>query len=227
MDPHNPSPTSSLEIAHILFMDIVAYSQLPMDHQQRALHELQELVRNTREFVRAESEDRLLRLPTGDGMALVFSVDPEAPARCALELSRILPDHPEIRLRMGIHTGPVYRVADINTNHNVAGGGINIAQRVMDCGDAGHILVSKSVADVLGQISSWKGMLHDLGEAEAKHGVLVHLYNLYSNEAGNPELPHTLHTAHKTSATVRSKARRKKLALGVVAAAATAADVTK
>jgi class 3 adenylate cyclase/tetratricopeptide (TPR) repeat protein len=181
-------------------MDIVAYSMLPMDQQQGRLFDLQDAVRKTPEFIRAQRDDQLIRLPTGDGMALVFFGDPEAPVRCALELSRALRQHPEIKLRMGIHTGPVYRVADINANRNVAGGGINMAQRVMDCGDAGHILLSKAVADVLNQLTSWRGSLRDLGEVEVKHGVRVHLFNLCTAEAGNPNLPTKLRraTAHKT-----------------------------
>jgi class 3 adenylate cyclase len=171
-------------MAHVLFTDIVAYSRLPMDQQQQALLHLQEAVRETQEFARAQASDQLIRLPTGDGMALVFLGGVEAPVRCALELHRILRRWPEIHLRMGIHTGPVYRVEDINAARNVAGRGINIAQRVMDCGDGGHILVSKSVADVLDQVSTWKTVLHDLGETEVKHGVRVHLYNLYTDEAG-------------------------------------------
>src|SRR5207245_1354000 len=140
----------------------------------------------------APVSDQLIRLPTGDGMALVFFGDAEAPARCALELGRGLRSHPVLQLRMGIHTGPVYRVADINTNMNVAGGGINIAQRVMDCGDSGHILVSKRVADDLGQLSRWAKCLHDLGDAEVKHGTRVHIFNLYTDEAGNAEVPRKL-----------------------------------
>ena len=132
-------------------MDIVAYSTLPMDRQRQSLRQLQEAVRSTSEFGRAQRKDQLIRLPTGDGMALVFFADPDAPVRCAMELSKTLRNNPDIHLRMGIHTGPVYRVADINANRNVAGGGINIAQRVMDCGDAGHILVSSVEAEVLGQ----------------------------------------------------------------------------
>ena len=151
--------------------------------------QLQAAVRNTSEFARAEANEQLIRLPTGDGMALVFFQDPVAPVRCALELRRILRDFPSIKLRMGIHSGPVYRVADINANRNVAGGGINIAQRVMDCGDAGHILVSSAVAEVLGQLSEWRHKLHDLGEVEVKHGLRLRIYNLYTEEAGNPEIP--------------------------------------
>jgi tetratricopeptide (TPR) repeat protein/class 3 adenylate cyclase len=180
---------SKLEMAHVLFMDIVGYSKLPMDHQEAVLHSLQVVVSTTSEFLRAQSSNEIIRLPTGDGMALVFFEDAEAAARCALEVGRALKSHPEVPLRMGLHSGPVYRVTDINANQNVAGGGINIAQRVMDCGDAGHILASQSVADVLGQLSSWKDCLDDLGEAEVKHGVRVHLYNLYTNEIGNRALP--------------------------------------
>jgi len=183
------SQVPTLEIAHVLFIDIVAYSKMPMDKQQKTLRNLQKTVQATAEFTRAEARDELIRLPTGDGMALVFFEDPEAPVRCALELSRALHGNAETPLRMGIHAGPVYRVADINANRNVAGGGINIAQRVMDCGDAGHILVSETVASVLNQLSGWADTLHDLGEAEVKHGVRVHLFNLYTADAGNPDRP--------------------------------------
>lgn len=184
-----------LEIAHVLFMDIVSYSKLPMDQQQDVLCQLQGAVRKTAEFSRAEANDQLIRLPTGDGMALVFFTDPEAPVRCALEVGRALRNHPQIKLRMGVHAGPVYRLADINANRNVAGGGINIAQRVMDCGDAGHILLSQAVADVLGQLSSWRGSLHDLGEAEVKHGERVHLFNLCMADIGNRDVPEKLRLA--------------------------------
>ena len=216
--PRQPSDSGSnrtLEMAHVLFMDIVAYSRLPMDQQEQALLHLQQAVRETQEFSRAQAGDQLIRLPTGDGMALVFLGDVEAPVRCALELHRILRRWPEMQLRMGIHSGPVYRVEDINAARNVAGSGINIAQRVMDCGDAGHILVSKAVADVLDQVSTWQTALHDLGETEVKHGVRVHLYNLYTDEAGNRELPQRLRAAQTTKATARSRAKRKKLSLGV------------
>jgi len=189
VDADVASQAPPMEIAHVLFTDIVGYSKLAMDAQQRQLRQLQRLVRSTAEFERAKSNDQLISLPTGDGMALVFFGEPEAPARCAVELSKSLCANPEIKLRMGINSGPVYRVADINLNRNVAGGGINIAQRVMDCGDAGHILVSKAVADVLGQLTAWRGHLHDLGEVEVKHGVLVHVFNLMADGAGNPEVP--------------------------------------
>jgi serine/threonine protein kinase/tetratricopeptide (TPR) repeat protein len=179
----------ALEMAHVLFMDIVAYSRKPMDEQKQSLRILQERVRNTSEFSKAETNNQLIRLPTGDGMALVFFSDPEAPARCALELSRSLREESFFKLRMGIHTGPVYRMADINANRNVAGGGINIAQRVMDCGDAGHILLSAAEADILGQISTWSSMLHDLGDVEVKHGTRIHIYSLHNHETGNPDPP--------------------------------------
>jgi class 3 adenylate cyclase/tetratricopeptide (TPR) repeat protein len=223
---HTERHPTKLEMAHVLFMDIVGYSKLPMDHQQAVLQTLQEIVSATAEFLHAQASQEMIRLPTGDGMALVFFGDAEAAARCALEVSRALKSHSEILLRMGLHSGPVYRIADINANQNVAGGGINIAQRVMDCGDAGHILASQSVADVLGQLSSWKDYLHDLGDAEVKHGVRIHLYNLYTDQVGNAELPQKLHTAQKTAATVRSKTKRKKLALGVVAAGVIASLAT-
>jgi hypothetical protein len=220
-------PATPLEMAHVLFMDIVSYSRLHMDQQQRVIHELQDAVRNTSEFARAQSADCLIRLPTGDGMALVFFGDPEAPVRCALELTEILRKHPDIQLRIGIHSGPVYRIADINANRNVAGGGINMAQRVMDCGDAGHILLSKTMAEVLGQISSWSGHLHDLGQAEVKHGVRVDLVNLYTAEAGNAELPRKLRAAADASAAAgTSGSARKKISLRLgLAAGAVAAIV--
>jgi class 3 adenylate cyclase/tetratricopeptide (TPR) repeat protein len=204
-------------MAHVLFIDIVAYSTLHMDRQQQVLHDLQEAVRSTSTFTRAQADDQLIRLPTGDGMALVFFRDPEAPVRCALELTKILRGHPAIRLRMGIHTGPVYRVADINANRNVAGGGINIAQRVMDCGDAGHILVSSAEAEVLGQVSAWCSMLHDLGEVEVKHGVRVHLYSLHTTEAGNAELPKKIIARRATPSPVASATKSKRLATLMVA----------
>jgi len=154
------SQPSPLEIAHVLFVDLVQYSMLPMEEQRLRLCELQKIVRNTTEFIRAKSADQLISVHSGDGMALVFFGDPEAPVRCAVELSRVLSATPEIKLRMGINTGPVYRVADINADRVVSGGGINLAQRVMDCGDAGHILLSKVAADVLMQLSHWSSGYH-------------------------------------------------------------------
>ena len=183
------SETLALETAHVLFMDIVGYSRMLIDDQPASLQKLQGIVRKTEEFQRAQGNNQLIRLPTGDGMALVFFGDPESPLRCALEISRAMKERPEIALRMGVHSGLVYRMADINTNMNVAGGGINMAQRVMDCGDSGHILVSKSVADDLGQLARWSTHLHDLGEVEVKHGVRVHIFNLYTDDVGNSVVP--------------------------------------
>jgi tRNA A-37 threonylcarbamoyl transferase component Bud32/class 3 adenylate cyclase len=179
----------SLEMAHVLFTDLVGYSLLPMDRQKQYLAEFQGVVRSSPRFRASEKAGDIITLPTGDGMALVFFGDPTAPAQCALEIAAALKSKPHLNLRMGIHTGPVYRVADVNANANVAGGGINVAQRVMDCGDAGHILVSNTVAEVLLQLSDWGPCLCDLGEHSVKHGAKVHLYNLATAEAGNPERP--------------------------------------
>ena len=162
-----------LQIGHVLFIDIVGYSKLLVNEQSGLLRELNELVSGTHEFREAEAEGKLIRLPTGDGMALVFRTDPEAPAQCALEIARALKEHPQIALRMGIHSGPVNEVVDVNQRQNIAGAGINMAQRVMDCGDAGHILVSKHVAEDLEQHDRWRPFLHDLGTCEVKHGVRV------------------------------------------------------
>jgi class 3 adenylate cyclase len=179
-------------MAHVLFMDIVAYSQQPMERQNRLVTLLQALVRETPAYTQAHQHQMLICLPTGDGMALAFFGDPEAPVRCAVELAGLLHAHPELKLRMGVHSGPVYRVADINANCNVAGGGINMAQRVMDCGDQGHILISDVVAGVLEQLEKWQGCIHDLGVAEVKHGVHVHVFSLKTADAGNAEMPHKL-----------------------------------
>ncbi|HET9695982.1 MAG TPA: adenylate/guanylate cyclase domain-containing protein, partial [Terriglobales bacterium] len=203
------SSVRSLEIAHVLFMDVVAYSPLPMDEQESVLRDLQKTVRNTQAFAEAQSSGQLIALPTGDGMALVFFGDPAAPARCAVEISKALRSTGQrLLLRMGIHTGPVYRVADINANRNVAGGGINMAQRVMDCGDAGHILVSKAVADVLCQLTVWRDSLHDIGEAEVKHGLRINLYNLYNAEVGNAQRPESLNSGKVRRTSWQSGRRR-------------------
>jgi eukaryotic-like serine/threonine-protein kinase len=216
-----PSPTPdsgsshTLEIAHVLFTDIVGYSKLPMEEQGQLLMKLQDTVRQTTEFARAEADDQLIRLPTGDGMALVFFDDAEAPVRCALELGRSLRSQHALKLRMGIHTGPVYRIADINANRNVAGGGINIAQRVMDCGDAGHILLSSAEADVLRQLRTWSGNVHDLGEVEVKHGVRLHIYNLYTSEAGNLGTPTKIEAAKAASLVAKKKRMSVAIAAGI------------
>src|SRR5438445_953230 len=178
-------PDLQLEIAHVLFMDVVGYSQLLINDQSEILQQLNEIVRKTPHFREAEAAGKLIRLPTGDGMALGFFNNPEAPAQCALEISRALKDHPRIPVRMGVHSGPVNSVSDVNDRSNVTGAGINMAQRVMDCGDAGHILLSKRVAEDLEQYRQWQPYLHDLGECEVKHGVRVHIFNLWTEKLGN------------------------------------------
>jgi TolB-like protein/class 3 adenylate cyclase/Flp pilus assembly protein TadD len=178
-----------LEIAHVLFIDIVGYSKLPINRQSELLQQLNQVVRATEQFRRAEAADKLVRLPTGDGMALAFFTSPDAPVRCALELGAALKSYPQLKLRMGINSGPVDAVSDVNDRSNVAGAGINMARRVMDCGDAGHILLAKRVADDLGQYENWQPYLHELGAIEVKHGVRVEVVNFYDEEVGNPELP--------------------------------------
>src|SRR5262249_7063545 len=178
-----------LEIAHILFIDIVGYSKLMTSEQRRLLDLLNTIVRDSEHFRAAEAKSRLITVPTGDGMALVFYNTPEAPVECAFEVTKAASEHPELKLRMGIHSGPVSGVVDVSGRSNIAGAGINIAQRVMDCGDAGHILLSKHVAEDLEEYEPWQPLLHDLGECEVKHGVRVHVVNLYTDELGNPQLP--------------------------------------
>jgi class 3 adenylate cyclase len=178
-----------LEIAHVLFIDIVEYSKLLTDEQSEALQELNQIVRNTEAVREAEAAGQLIILPTGDGMALVFTGSVEGPAECALEVSRALRAQPSLPVRMGIHSGPVQHVRDANTRENISGVGINIAHRVMDCGDAGHILVSKRFADDLAQHRRWQPYLHELGDVEVKHGVVVSLVNLYAETIGNPAPP--------------------------------------
>jgi TolB-like protein/class 3 adenylate cyclase/Flp pilus assembly protein TadD len=192
-----------LEIAHVLFIDIVGYSKLLVKQQSELLRELNEVVSGTNEFREADSAGKLIRLPTGDGMALVFRTDPEAPAQCAMEIARALKSHPAIQLRMGIHSGPVNEVADVNQRSNIAGAGINMAQRVMDCGDAGHILLSRHVADDLEQDERWRPFLHDLGECEVKHGVRVGVVNLYRDEIGNAQVPKKFRVVRRHRARVR------------------------
>jgi TolB-like protein/class 3 adenylate cyclase len=192
-----------LEIAYVLFIDIVGYSKLLIDQQRRLLELLNELVRGTEQFRKAEASRRLITIPTGDGMALVFYNTPEAPVECALEISRAARGHPELKLRMGVHSGPVSGVVDVSGRANIAGAGINIAQRVMDCGDAEHILLSRHVAEDLEQLGHWQKHLHDLGEAEVKHGSRVSVVNLYTEELGNPEVPQKfLQARHQAAAAV-------------------------
>src|SRR5437763_5967748 len=178
-----------LEIAHVLFIDIVGYSKLLINEQQESIQELNEIVRGTEAFRAAETAGQLARIPTGDGMALVFSTTPDGPVQCALEIGKALKSRPDLRVRMGIHSGPVSAVTDVNERSNIAGGGINMAQRVMDCGDAGHILLSKRVAEDLAQYRQWQRHLHDLGECQVKHDVTVSVVNLYTEEAGNAAVP--------------------------------------
>jgi hypothetical protein len=207
--PEEATP-KRLEIGHVLFIDIVGYSRLLSDDQAEALHELNQLVRETDAFREAESAGQLISLPTGDGMALVFTNSVEAPVECALELSQALRRKPSLPVRMGIHSGPVHRVADVNERNNVAGAGINIAQRVMDCGDAGHILISKRVADDLAQSRRWQPYLHDLGDAEVKHGVVVSVVNLYADVIGNPNPPAKFGRRSGGSKAAGSKPREEK-----------------
>lgn len=183
---------SELEIGHVLFMDIVGYSKLLVDEQEQATARLNEIVRGTAQFRAAEAAGKLMRLPTGDGMVLAFSASPEAPVRCAVEIAKALQNGGGLPMRIGIHSGPVKQVTDVDGRMNLAGGGINIAQRVMDCGDAGHILLSRRAAEDLEQHSKWRDQLHELGECEVKHGVKIGLVNLYNKEIGNSARPSKL-----------------------------------
>jgi predicted ATPase len=181
-----------LEIAHVLFIDIVGYSKLLIDEQRDCLHELNEVVRATDSFRTADAAGKLTTLPTGDGMALVFATTPDAPVVCAMQIAKSLKSHPGLQVRMGIHSGPVSGVVDVSQRANIAGAGINMAQRVMDCGDAGHILLSRHVAEDLEQYRQWQPHLHELGECEVKHRRKISLVNFYTNEAGNPSVPQKL-----------------------------------
>jgi TolB-like protein/Tfp pilus assembly protein PilF len=192
-----------LEIAHVLFIDIVGYSKLSINEQHAAVDELTQIVRATDQFQKADASERLIKIATGDGMALVFYTTPEAPVRCAIELSRALKDHPRLRLRMGIHSGPVSGVVDVTGRTNLAGAGLNLAQRVMKCGDDGHILLSKHMAEDLEEYEEWRPLLHDLGTCEVKHGVRIGIANLYDSEVGNPELPKKLQAIKKHRTRVR------------------------
>ncbi|HST30643.1 MAG TPA: adenylate/guanylate cyclase domain-containing protein, partial [Chthoniobacterales bacterium] len=185
-------PDLQLEIAHVLFVDIVGYSKLLINEQHESVRELNEICRRTDAFRVAEEAQELTCLPTGDGMALAFTSTPDAPVRCALQASKVLRRHPQLKIRMGVHSGPVSGITDLNDRSTVAGAGINIAQRVMDCGDAGHILLSKRVAEDLIQYRHWQPYLHDLGECQVKHGEVISLVNLYNDEVGNPQPPEKL-----------------------------------
>src|SRR5215469_2568109 len=218
--PAPPKNGLRLEIGHVLFIDIVSYSTLLINEQSDLVAQLNDVVRGTEHFRSAEVEGRLVRLPTGDGMALVFRNSPEEPARCALEISQALKEHPRLRVRMGIHSGPVNEVADVNDRANIAGAGINVAQRVMDCGDAGHILLSKHVAEDLEQYPRWRPYLHELGECEVKHGMRVGVVNLYADQVGNPQPPKKFQAFKKRRARVHwAEAAVALLVLSTLAAA--------
>ena len=192
-----------LEIAHVLFLDIVGYSKLSVNEQHGRVDELNGIVRLSEQFQKAEAANRILKIPTGDGMALVFYTSPEEPAQCAFEISRALKDNQRLQVRMGIHSGPVSGVVDVNERTNVAGAGINLAQRVMDCGDAGHILLSKHVAEDLEEYEQWRPLLHDLGSCEAKHGTRIGVVNLYTDKVGNSRLPKKFEAIKKHRTQVR------------------------
>src|SRR5437763_553654 len=212
-------PGLRFEIGHVLFIDIVGYSKLLINEQSEQLEKLRKIVRGTEQFRTAEAEGKLLRLPTGDGGALVFRTNPEAPVLCAMEIAQALKDHPELRVRMGVHSGPVNEVTDLNEQANIAGAGINIAQRVMDCGDAGHILLSRHVADDLENYPHWQPCLHDLGEFEVKHGARIGIVNLYDDQIGNPQRPKKLQVLRQRRARTRLAAIASALLLlaGIIA----------
>jgi len=215
-----------LKIAHVLFIDIVAYSKMASDDQRAAIEKLNQIVQSTEEFRKSESENRLLKLATGDGMALIFYDSPEAPVECALEISRALKEHPQLRLRMGAHSGPVSGVVDVNGRANVAGAGINMAQRVMDCGDAGHILLSQRIAEDLEQFKHWRPHLYHLGECEVKHGEKIDIVNLFTAELGNSERPKRLTTSGQRTdfvSVARDRAPSRKPALIIAVCLAIAA----
>jgi len=213
-----------LEIAHVLFMDIVGYSKRLIDEQRDLFSELNKIVRDTPQFKGAEAAGKLIRLPTGDGMALCFFTNPEAPLKCAIEVSESTKSHPQLQLRMGIHSGPVSGVTDVNDRSNVAGAGINMAQRVMECGDAGHILLSKRIADDLAQYARWRLQLHELGEVEVKHGAKLDLVNFYANGIGNAALPGKVALRRDEEATVskskvvRTRTKRRAIVIGFLLA---------
>jgi class 3 adenylate cyclase len=209
-----------LEIAHVLFIDIVGYSNLLTDEQSEALQELNQIVRNTEAVREAEAAEHLIILPTGDGMALVFTGSVERPAECALEVSQALRAQPSLPVRMGIHSGPVQHIRDANARENISGVGINIARRVMDCGDAGHILVSKRFADDLAQHRRWQRYLHGLGDVEVKHGVVVSLVNLYAETIGNPAPPACVAGIRRTKPGVTARKRLSPVALAIFIIAA-------
>src|SRR5881275_1531407 len=200
-------PSVQLQIGHVLFMDMVGYSRLLLDEQRQFQEELTEIIRDTEQVRIAKEAGKLIRLPVGDGMALVFFDSPETPVRCAIEISKRLKEYPQLKLRMGIHSGPINEVRDVNDSANVAGAGINLARRVMDCGDDRHILLSKRVAEDLGHSREWGPYLHDLGEYAVKHGVPIFLVNFYGDGVGNPELPKIVRESQSEEAAKAAAAR--------------------
>src|SRR2546430_2766278 len=201
--PSEHSSDVKFEIGHVLFIDIVGYSKLLINEQSEQIQKLKQIVRGTEQFRLAQAEGKLLRLPTGDGGALVFRTSLEAPVLCSMEIARALKEYPKLLVRMGIHSGPVNEITDLNEQANIAGAGINIAERVMACGDAGHILVSKHVAEDLEEYEHWRPLLHDLGTCEVKHGMRVGIANLYADQVGNPRLPKKFQALKKRSVRLR------------------------
>jgi TolB-like protein/Tfp pilus assembly protein PilF len=219
--PPESGTSVRLQIGHVLFMDLVGYSKLLLDEQRQYLEQLTKIVRGTEQVRTAMEAGKLIRLPVGDGMALVFFDSPEAPVRCAIEISKKLKEYPQLKLRMGIHSGPINEVRDVNDSANVAGAGINLAQRVMDCGDDRHILLSKRVAEDLGHSREWAPYLHDLGECAVKHGVPIFLVNFYGDGFGNPESPKTVERSQsEQAAKAAAHGRRKSRAIYLAIAAA-------
>src|SRR5215467_4110336 len=217
-----PESTSELkfEIGHVLFVDIVGYSKLLINEQSAQLDTLKKIVRGTNQFRLAEAERKLLRLPTGDGGALVFRTTQEAPVLCAVEISRALKDHPELHVRMGVHSGPVNEITDLNEQANIAGPGINTAQRVMDCGNAGHILLSRHVAEDFEHYPRWQPYLRPLGDFEVKHGQVISVVNFYNDEIGNPIVPAKFGKKAITGTMAPAVKNRRRYAIAAVAIAA-------
>src|SRR4029453_18592067 len=209
----------ALEIGHVLFVDIVSYSQLSINEQHAAIAELTQTVRSTEQFRKAGGADRLIKIPTGDGMALVFYTSPEAPVCCAMEISRALKQHPRLHIRMGIQSGPVSSVMDVTGHTNLAGAGLNLAQRVMECGDAGHILLSKHVAEDVSEFEQWRPLLHDLGTCEVKHGLRIAVVNLWSDDVGNREAPQKFRALRKRTRVRWAEAAAALLFFAAIAAA--------
>ena len=206
--PSEREPSERVEIAHVLSMDLVGYSLLLITDQTRVMNGLANLVKSTEQFRRADAHGNLVRIPTGDGMSLVFFGDPQAPVECAMEIAAALKSRPDIRLRMGIHSGPVNKLTDVSDRSNVAGAGIDMAQRVMDCGDAGHILLSERVAEDLAPFPRWHPHLHQLGECEVKHGRKISLVNFYTDEIGNPTKPEKYRRSRRARTTAARRAEK-------------------